>query len=214
MKCQECGQESRAGARFCEQCGVAVPSRCPACREVVASTAKFCHRCGAAISRGDADATQGGKPIPSAPVDATTSSAGLGDRRHAVVLFADIVGYTAMCAGGDAEPIQLVLGSFFEAMDAVVEAHGGRVFDRAGDAVMAVFGAPVAHGNDAQRALRAALAMHQAAGSIVDAAGAPLRLHVGLASGEVVAAVIGGGTSKYSVTGSAVNLGARLAALA
>jgi class 3 adenylate cyclase len=80
---------------------------------------------------------------------------------------------------------------------------------------MVVFGAPVAHGNDARRALRAALQMHAAASAVLDCDGAPLRLHVGVASGEVVAATINaGGTAKYSVTGDTVNLAARLDALA
>ncbi len=108
-----------------------------------------------------------------------------------------------------------MLGRFFDVMDKVVEAHGGHVFDHAGDAVMAVFGAPLAHGNDAQRALRAALAMHAAAATVPDCDGAPVCLHIGIASGEVVAAMIGGGSQpKYSVTGEAVNLAARLDALA
>ncbi|MEJ8855469.1 adenylate/guanylate cyclase domain-containing protein [Variovorax robiniae] len=139
----------------------------------------------------------------------------MADRRQAAVLFADITGYTALCASSDPEQIQEMLGRFFDAMDGVVESHGGRVIDRAGDAIMAVFGAPVAHGNDAQRALHAALAMHGAAGALPDSHGAPLRLHIGIAKGEVVAAVIsGGGKAKYSITGDAVNLAARLDALA
>lgn len=131
------------------------------------------------------------------------------------MLFADISGYTAMCSRSDPEQIREMLGRFFDAMDAVVESHGGSVIDRAGDAVMAVFGAPVAHGNDAQRAVRAALAMHTAAATVLDCAGVPLRLHIGISRGEVVAATItGGGKSKYSVTGDTVNLAARLDALA
>lgn len=131
------------------------------------------------------------------------------------MLFADITGYTTLCAGSDPEQIQEMLGRFFDAMDKVVESHGGRVIDRAGDAVMAVFGAPVAHGNDAQRALHAALAMHRAAAGVPDCKGVPLRLHIGITKGEVVAAVIsGGGKAKYSVTGDSVNLAARLDALA
>ena len=105
------------------------------------------------------------------------------------MLFADISGYTALCARSDPEQIQEMLGRFFDAMDKVVESHGGHVFDQAGDAVMAVFGAPVAHGNDAQRALRAALAMHTAAAAVPDCDGVPVRLHIGIARGEVVAAV-------------------------
>ncbi len=138
-----------------------------------------------------------------------------GERRQATVLFADISGYTAMCARSDAEQIQAMLGRFFSAMDVVVAAYAGRVIDRIGDAVMAAFGAPVAHGNDAERAVRCALEMHKVAAGVPDCDGKPLRLHIGLASGEVVTSWIGTGASaKYSVTGDTVNLAARLDALA
>jgi class 3 adenylate cyclase/tetratricopeptide (TPR) repeat protein len=131
------------------------------------------------------------------------------------VLFADIAGYTAQCARNDPEQVQAMLGRFFDAMDRVITTYGGNVIDRIGDAVMAVFGAPVAHGNDDQRAIRAALDMHSTATGLFDCEGQPLRLHIGIANGELVAAAIGGGgTSKYSVTGEAVNLAARLDALA
>ena len=149
---------------------------------------------------------------PNSPA-ATVPAAG--ERRQAAVLFADISGYTAMCARSDAEQVQAMLGRFFGAMDLVVTSYGGRVIDRIGDAVMAVFGAPVAHGNDAERAVRCALDMHKAAAGLPDCDGKALRLHIGLASGEVVAAEIGtGASSKYSVTGETVNLAARLDALA
>ncbi len=138
-----------------------------------------------------------------------------GERRQAVVLFADISGYTAQCARSDAEQIQAMLGRFFASMDLAVASYGGSVIDQIGDAVMAVFGAPQAHGNDAERAVRCALEMHRAAGELPDCDGRPLRLHIGLASGEVVAAIIGTGVvSKYSMTGDTVNLAARLDALA
>lgn len=168
--------------------------RCPSCACENRPQAKFCDGCGAALSN------------PNLPG---------GDRRQAAVLFADISGYTELCARHDPEHVQAMLGRFFAATEQVVEAYGGSVIDRAGDAVMAVFGAPKAHGNDAQRAVRAAFDMHEAAGRLEDCAGQPLCLHIGVSSGEVVAADIsGGGKSKYSVTGAAVNLAARLDALA
>ena len=174
--------------------------QCSRCRHENGGEAKFCQECGAGLT------LNGVAPPPAAIA---------GDRRQVAVLFADISGYTAQCARSDPEQIQAMLGRFFDAMDHVVEAYGGRVFDRAGDAVMAVFGAPKAHGNDAQRAIRAGLDMHAAAAGLSDCDGEPLRLHIGVASGEVVAAMIsGGGKAKYSVTGDAVNLAARLDALA
>ena len=182
--------------------------QCSRCRHENRSKAKFCQECGAALTLFEAPANPNDAAAPD-PV------AMAGDRRQVAILFADISGYTAQCARSDPEEIQAMLGRFFDAMDTVVEGYGGQVFDRAGDAVMAVFGAPKAHGNDAQRAIRAGLDMHAAAARLIDCDGQPLCLHIGVASGEVVAAVIsGGGKAKYSVTGDAVNLAARLDALA
>src|SRR5262249_18812489 len=84
----------------------------------------------------------------------------------------------------------------------------------AGDGVLAVFGAPVAHGNDPERAVRAALEMHTSAAQLSALDGRPLAMHIAIASGEVVAAVLSGGaTPKYAVTGDTVNMAARLNAL-
>ena len=182
----------------------------------MAAAAKFCPECGVAVRvEGLTEELASGLRTRQLPKDTTAPDFASADRRQAVVLFADISGYTAQCSRSDAEQVQAMLGAFFDAMDKVVEYYGGKVFDRAGDAVMAVFGAPMAHGNDAERAIRAGLAMHTAAAGLIDCDGQPLRLHIGIASGEVVAAVIsGGGKSKYSVTGDPVNLAARLDALA
>jgi class 3 adenylate cyclase/tetratricopeptide (TPR) repeat protein len=115
----------------------------------------------------------------------------------------------------DAEQVQALLSRFYELTDSSIEAYGGHVIDHAGDGVVAVFGAPVAYGNDDERAVRAALELHREAAQLRDGSGEALRLHIGIASGEVVAAVIrGGARPKYAVTGDTVNLAARLDALA
>lgn len=204
MKCSRCQVQNLASAKFCQECGQTILHKCSACAEALAPGAKFCHACGA--------------PATVAPAPADTSNAAVtavGERRQATVLFADISGYTALCARSDAEQVQAMLTCFFAAMEQRVDTYGGTVIDRIGDAIMAVFGAPIAHGNDAERAVRCALDMHKTAATLHDCDGQPLRLHIGLASGEVVAARIGGGaSSKYSVTGDTVNLAARLDALA
>jgi class 3 adenylate cyclase/tetratricopeptide (TPR) repeat protein len=216
MKCSQCRYENPVAAKFCQQCGHALARVCLGCGCALPAAARFCHECGvattAAVATRVTDEPQVAPPATSAGTDPVMAA---GERRQATIVFADIVGYTRQCSGHDPEQVQAMLSGFFAAMDRVVEAYGGTVFDRAGDAVMAVFGAPLAHGNDAQRAIRAALDMHAAAAQLVDCDGQPLRLHIGSASGEVVAATIRGtGTSKYSVTGDPVNLAARLDALA
>src|SRR4051794_20212945 len=138
-----------------------------------------------------------------------------GERRQVTVLFADLTGYTALSRELDAEEVHALLDRFFTASDGIVERLGGRVDKHIGDCVMAVFGAPVAHGNDAERAVRAALAIRAAASdlgrALGRALGRELSVHVGVAGGEVVASTIGSaGHREYAVTGETVILASRL----
>jgi len=144
-----------------------------------------------------------------------TTAVVIGERRQVTVLFADIADFTAMSARIGAEETHDVLNRYFEAADRIVEEFGGSVDKHMGDNVMAVFGAPVAHDNDPERAVRAALAIHEAAAGIMPEAGIGLRLHIGIASGLVVASNTGSDSHReYTVTGESVNLAARLEGLA
>uniref|UniRef100_UPI00135A2929 adenylate/guanylate cyclase domain-containing protein n=1 Tax=Geminicoccus flavidas TaxID=2506407 RepID=UPI00135A2929 len=143
--------------------------------------------------------------------DAATAEEPPGERRQVTVLFADLAGYTALSRELDAEEVHALLGSFFERADRIVAEHGGRVDKHVGDCVMAVFGAPVAHGNDAERTVRAALAIRGAMPAVGAEAGRPVAVHVGVAGGEVVASGTGSTSHReYTVTGDSVNLAARL----
>ena len=147
----------------------------------------------------------GGQPI----------SAAAGERRQVTVLFADIADFTSISARLGAEATHDVLNRYFELADRIVEEFGGSIDKHIGDNVMAVFGAPVAHDNDPERAVRAALAIHEAAAGIELEAGVVLRLHIGIASGQVVASSTGSESHReYTVTGDSVNLAARLEGLA
>ncbi|WP_181969726.1 adenylate/guanylate cyclase domain-containing protein [Paraburkholderia sp. DHOC27] len=212
--------------------------KCALCHHECPATAKFCEECGAGLTSqplaDDGTPAPGPTPPSAAALDAehlkhaepevrgvhTTRQAApvFEDRRQVTVLFVDISGFTALCARSDPEQVRDMLRRFYTTMETVVARYGGQVFDRIGDAVMAVFGAPVAHGNDPERALRAALDMHEAAAEVPDCHAQPLRLHVGVARGEVVAGVIGGDSAEsgahYSITGDTVNLAARLQSLA
>jgi class 3 adenylate cyclase len=127
------------------------------------------------------------------------------------VLFADLVGFTRLSSDLDSEEVHGLLGAFFEAVDSTIESHGGTIDKHIGDCVMGVFGAPVAHGNDAERAVRAALAIQEAMPGLSTRFSRDLQAHVGLASGEVVAAGTGSrGFREYTVTGNSVNLASRL----
>ena len=114
-----------------------------------------------------------------------------GERRQVTVVFADLAGYTALSRELDAEEVHALLERFFTCADRLVAEHGGRIDKHVGDCVMAVFGAPVAHGNDAERAVRAALAIRDAMPTVAAEAGRPVRVHIGVAGGEVVASGTG-----------------------
>ena len=138
-----------------------------------------------------------------------------GERRQVTVLFADLAGYTALSNELDPEEVHALLGGFFGRVDRLIEEHGGRIDKHIGDCVMAVFGAPIAHGNDAERAVRAALAIRDAMPSVSAEAGRALGVHVGVAGGQVVASGTGSVSHReYTVTGQSVNLASRLTSVA
>jgi class 3 adenylate cyclase/tetratricopeptide (TPR) repeat protein len=127
------------------------------------------------------------------------------ERKLATIVFADLVGSTELGASQDPERTRALLERFYDAMAAEVEGAGGTVETFAGDAVMAVFGAPTAHEDDAERALHTALAMQRRLGELFDDA---LAVRIGVNTGEVVVGRAREGTS--FVTGDAVNVAARL----
>jgi class 3 adenylate cyclase/tetratricopeptide (TPR) repeat protein len=176
----------------------------PNCRQCAAElppNARFCAQCGA---RAD-DAPP---PLPDVSLPA-------GERRQVAVLFADLAGYTRLSSSQDPERTHALLTKFFERVDAIIERFGGTIDKHIGDAVMGVFGAPVAYGNDIERALRAAVAIHEAVAELPRESGRALGTHIGIASGEVIAATTGSAAHHdYTVTGDAVNLASRLTDLA
>ena len=141
------------------------------------------------------------------------------ERRKATVLFADLSGYTAVAERMDPEAVKSIVDRALRRLGQEVVRYGGRVDKYIGDNVMAVFGAPVSHEDDPERAVRAGLAMQAAmeeinqdmAGAAAEAAGANFSLRVGINSGEVLAGQVGDG---YTVMGDAVNVAARLQAAA
>ena len=136
----------------------------------------------AALRDADIDASEDSRhrPIAAAPpVDP------VGERRQVTVLFADLAGYTAWGQQLDAEELHALIEQFFDRADRVILEHGGHIDKHIGDCVMAVFGAPVAHGNDAERAARAALAIQAAIPEMSARIGRPIGVHIGVAAGQV-----------------------------
>lgn len=151
---------------------------------------------------------------PSTPLE-ISSSALRGERKLVTVMFADISGFTAMSEKLDPEEVRGMINGCFERLGAVIERYGGHIDKFIGDEIMALFGAPIAHENDPERSLRAALDMMAAleafnqehAGQIPK----PLALHFGINSGLAIAGGIGTlHRQDYSVMGDTVNLAARL----
>lgn len=142
-----------------------------------------------------------------------------GERRQVTVLFADLSGFTAISERADPEIIRAFQHDLFRELARIIYQYEGFVEKFVGDAVLAIFGAPLAHEDDAERALRVALAMRERMAALnrrwADRLGAPVTLHVGVNTGDVVAGEIGsglaGGTAAaYAVTGDTVNTTSRL----
>ena len=204
MRCEACEFENREGRKFCASCGFALPVVCPECGSANQASARYCGGCGRPL----ADA--GGPPS-----EPGRSASPAGDRRPVTVLFCDLVGYTRLSSQLDPEDVHALLERFFTLVDAIVDRFGGTIDKHIGDAAMALFGAPVAHGNDAERAVRAALEIQASLPGLNSGSATPLAAHIGVAMGEVVASSVGGERHRgYTVTGEAANLAARLLARA
>lgn len=199
MFCPHCQVENREGRRFCAGCGKILPAPCSVCGFLNEAGEKFCGGCGRDLAmKADGAARQ-----PSAEAQ--------GDRRPVTVMFVDLSGYTALSARLDPEDTHRLLRRFFELVDGIAVEFGGTIDKHMGDSVMALFGAPISHGNDPERAIRAALAIQAAMAGLGVEFGRELSVHIGVALGEVVASGLGSAEhAGYTVTGEAANLAARL----
>lgn len=214
MSCTHCGFDAPSDFAFCPKCGTKLAHACPSCGASTQPDFAFCARCGTALTKPAAppaakpDKTSA--PLPPAP----QNDEDYADRRPVTVVFADLSGFTSLGERFDPEDIRALQTELYEALRASLVRFGGFMEKYVGDAVMAVFGAPVAHEDDPDRALRAALDMH---GRVAELSsrwekrlGRPLSLHVGVNTGRVVAGNIGAAQGAYAVTGDTVNTAARL----
>jgi ABC-type oligopeptide transport system substrate-binding subunit/class 3 adenylate cyclase len=134
-----------------------------------------------------------------------------GERKLVTIMFADISGFTTLAETMDPEAVRDLMNACFERLVPVIEKYDGTVDKFIGDEIMALFGAPVAHENDPERALRAALEMMDALAEFNAERGTDLGMHIGVNTGLVIAGALGTrGRQEYSVMGDAVNLAARL----
>ena len=186
MNCPVCHAPNKDGARFCRECGVPLALRCGNCGASHEAGQKFCDECGAVLIAGAQPApdTQGAP----AAVSVVGEAAGVAEMRLVSVLFVDLVGFTSLSEGRDAEDVRELLGRYFEQARTIVGRYGGTIEKFIGDAVMAVWGVPVAREDDAERAVRAALEIVDAVSVFGGEVGGPeLRARAGVVTGQVAA---------------------------
>ena len=207
MRCPACGGENPVGKRFCQHCGGSLAAVCSACGAQLGPISQFCGDCGtpveAAMAPADAPATAVSTSQPAQQVTAPTT-----ELRHVSVLFCDLVGFTPFSEKRDPEEVREVLSGYFELARAIVARYGGVVEKFIGDAVMAVWGAPVAKEDDAERAVRAGLELVSAV--------AALRLRARRSTSRPGSGIVTGGVATTEtpeeglVIGDRVNTAARI----
>jgi class 3 adenylate cyclase len=206
MICANCGASNRAGRKFCTECGTSLSLACSNCGSPVGSDEKFCGECGAPLSETVAE------PRATHAEDGMASPPQRERRKTVTILFSDVMGSTALGERLESEILREIMGRYFDEARAVIERHGGTVEKFIGDAVMAVFGVPLVHEDDALRSVRAAVALRDAVASLnvmLDRQwGARLEIRTGVNTGSVIAGDPAQGQN--FVTGDAVNVAARL----
>ena len=239
MKCPNCTHENSPTARFCENCGQAMPRTCPNCGQAVSTTARFCANCGfqlaaTSTTANAAIAAPSASAVPTPPIPsqldvlrrATPQPLAQkilaqrdrleGERKLVTALFTDIVGSTTLAEAMDPEDWREVVSGAHARVSEAIYRYEGTIAQLLGDGVLAFFGAPLAHEDDAERALRAALEILDG----VHAYAAELRrrnlvedfqMRIGLNTGIVVVGDIGSDLHmEYLAIGDTVNLAARM----
>jgi class 3 adenylate cyclase/tetratricopeptide (TPR) repeat protein len=223
-RCPSCGRDNPGGTKFCGECGARLVLPCGSCGTANPPGNKFCGECGAALA--------GDKQAPGSTSNHRTSlpkhlaerilvsKAGLeGERKQVTVLFADLKGSTELMVDRDPEQARKLLDPVLDHMIEAVHRFEGMVNQVMGDGIMALFGAPLAHEDHAVRACYAALRMQESvkryAEGVRRVEGVPIRIRVGLNSGEVVVRAIGSDLHMdYTAVGQTTHIAARMEQLA
>ena len=222
MQCCDCLSDNRENVKYCTHCGHPLIALCQRCGASIEVNDRFCGTCGVKLPataylppRSEEPITQPAELVHLPAKHEIFESA----RKHVTVLFADISGFTAMSERMDAEDVTNLMNGCLKRLGTIVTKYEGYIDKFIGDCIMAIFGAPIAHENDPELAIRAALEMNEAIRDYNK--NLPIRLekalslHIGINSGMVVAGNVGSNQKmQYTVMGDTVNLAARLESIA
>jgi class 3 adenylate cyclase len=224
MKCPNCQTENPAGAKFCFNCGTKFGARCSNCQSELPAGARFCSNCGQPVGVATPAEDERHSQLvanTSAPVAAKMHAAHLaGERKIVTILFLDVVGSTALAENMDPEDWTLIMNRAFEKLSPIIiDQYEGAIARLLGDAILAFFGAPIAHEDDPVRAVHAALRMlaetRAYAAEVRAQHGIEFAVRIGLNTGPVVVGDVGSTLKfEYTAMGDAVNLAARMQAAA
>jgi class 3 adenylate cyclase/tetratricopeptide (TPR) repeat protein len=214
MDCEECRAPNSGDANYCHQCGRRLkPRGCPECGSEIQPGARFCKHCGDRLLQ-HTRSQRNNQPFTERRVAQTprisfdTTDA---ERKFVTVLFVDAAGYTAMADRMDPEDVHQIIGACFQILTDLIRRSDGVVTVFSGDGMMALFGAPVAREDHAQRACHAALFMQRAmavyAKDVQERYGVDLSVRIGISSGTAITGTMGHG---YTAIGDTVNVGSRL----
>jgi class 3 adenylate cyclase/tetratricopeptide (TPR) repeat protein len=210
MRCPACGGDTPDGKRFCQNCGATLAAVCFACGSQLGTGSRFCADCGTAI--GAAIAPETSPAVPADGAQRPPRGAASTELRHVSVLFCDLVGFTPLAERRDPEEVRELLSGYFDLARSIVSRYGGIVEKFIGDAVMALWGAPVAREDDAERAVRAGIELVASVATYgSERVGSELAARVGIVTGTVATTET---PDEGLVVGDRVNTAARIQALA
>jgi class 3 adenylate cyclase/tetratricopeptide (TPR) repeat protein len=224
VKCLTCQFENPADVRFCVECGARLESICPRCGSRSVPSFKFCGKCGYDLRASKAPPVDYSEPQTYTPkflADKilSTGKSLEGERKLVTVLFADVANYTTMSEKLDPEEVHQIMDGCLQILMDEIHRYEGTVDKFTGDGIMALFGAPLAHEDHAQRACYAALGIQRALGPYADKvkeeSKVDFRMRVGLNSGPVMVGTVGNDLRMdYTALGDTVNLASRMQSMA
>jgi class 3 adenylate cyclase/tetratricopeptide (TPR) repeat protein len=225
MKCVNCQSDNREGVKFCEECGAKMELVCPGCGARILAGKKFCGECGYDLKTRKEPAPinysqpQSYTPKFLADKILTSRSTMEGERKLVTVLFADVANFTTMSEKLDPEEVHTIMDGCFKILMDEIHKYEGTINQFTGDGVMALFGAPVAHEEHAQRACHAALSIQKEVSTygekVKKETGVDFKMRIGLNSGPVIVGAIGDDLRMdYTAVGDTTNLASRMESIA